>query len=176
MFVARLFPNQEEAKDYIEAYAKHFDLFPSIQFHTEVLYATQQNGGGWAITTKSLGTLKETTQSFDALVACTGLYNKPHHPLADTLKDYTGHLMHAQQFKSVKDYQGKRVLVVGSVVSGPEISSILATQGNCKMVTIVYEMYLTICPKYLPSITSRLMIFFSFDFQLGLDAFCLPPS
>ena len=70
---------------------------------------------------------------------CTGINSKIRHPLPDTvLQGYRGGIVqHSQEFQSVHDplYKGKRVLVVGAGISGSDIASLLAREGNCASVT-----------------------------------------
>lgn len=132
---AGLFAHYEEYKQYVDAYAKHFDLLKHVQFETEVVTVEQSEDGGWTFITKPTRGGKTTKLKFDGLVVCSGIYSKKYNPLATTtLKDFSGQVMHAEEFQSAKDYKGKRVLVVGSVISGPEISAILATEGDCQTV------------------------------------------
>ena len=50
------------------------------------------------------------------------------------LKRFNGKIIHSVEMKSVHDFKGQRVLVVGSSVSGSDISSELARKGKCAKV------------------------------------------
>ena len=81
---------------------------------------------------------------FDAIVICNGPQAKAFHPLgprarsraacslpavfSNKLTNYTGQILHSQDFCSVHEYTNQRVLVIGSNVSGCEIASLLAEQ------------------------------------------------
>ena len=135
---AGLFPHRDEFMDYLTAYARHFDLTSLINFNTEIISIEKSGGGkgpGWTVTTRPVGGTETTSTQFDGVVICCGYQAKRHHPLAETsLKDYTGTLIHGDQVKSLDNFQGKSVLVIGSCISGPEISCGLANRGNCKEV------------------------------------------
>lgn len=130
-----LFPHYEEYKEYVNAYAKHFDLLKYVRFETEVVNIEQSKDGRWTIFTTPAAGGKTTEQKFDGLVICSGIYCKQYNPLAETtLKEFSGKVIHSEHFQSSLDYKGKRVLVIGSVISGPEIAAVLATEGECQTV------------------------------------------
>jgi len=143
-----IFPHCTEIKAYMEAYAKNFDLHKNMQLETEVKSIEYNNNGnddgvdsssssssiGWKVVTTSKDG-KNTTHGFDAIVVCNSAQNKAYHPLESKLKEFTGEVIHSKYFMSEKDYKSKRVLVIGGSVSGNEIISILAENGECENVT-----------------------------------------
>lgn len=128
------YPHCSEATAYLDAYAKHFDLYPCLNLETEVKQIELYEDGHWKLAIQPRSDEVESTREFDALVVCTGMHAKPFHPLQDTFRDFTGKVLHGKFFRSVKDYEGQRVLVIGSGISGGDISAVLATKGNCKSV------------------------------------------
>ena len=124
-----VFPHNVEVCAYMDAYAKNFDLYPNIQLKTQVNSITQEENGSWTVITQKDG--KAATHTFDALVVCSGMHAKPFHPLQDTFKDFDGEVLHSQQFRSLSDYKGTSVLVIGSSITGGEISAGLANEGDC---------------------------------------------
>mmetsp|Transcript_13948 Transcript_13948/g.32528 ORF Transcript_13948/g.32528 Transcript_13948/m.32528 type:complete len:534 (-) Transcript_13948:52-1653(-) len=136
---AGIFPHCTEVQAYMEAYARKFDLYPNLQLETEVKSIERVGGESWKITTASRngGALltTHTHELFDALVVCNGAQAKPYHPLESRFQNFDGEVIHSEAFRSEKDYKDKRVLVIGSNVSGSEIASILAresTKGGCQ--------------------------------------------
>ena len=130
-----LFPHNTEARAYLEAYAKHFQLKPLCQLNTKVLSTKRdKETGRWSVTTKR-GDDSLETRVFDYLVVCPGRQAKGRNQLKDKeLKDYSGKVMHSIEMKSIHDFKGQRVLVVGAAVSGSDISSQLAREGECARV------------------------------------------
>lgn len=125
-----IYPHQSEFTAYLKAYAKHFDLAKDFRLETFVESAKQTESGGWDVTVKSKG--KTTTSHFDYLVSCTGRNFKPVAGLVDELSgSFAGSVLHGGSVKSMKDYKGKRVLVIGSSVTGSEITSELGKIGDC---------------------------------------------
>jgi len=137
-----IYPHCMEVKEYLENYANHFDLHPNLHLEAGVKCVEQNNGDGDGDDTDHIGwkvvtTCKDgtnTTREFDAIVVCNSAQNKAYHPLESKLKEFTGEVIHSKYFKSEKDYKDKRVLVIGGNVSGSEIISILAENGDCKTV------------------------------------------
>jgi cation diffusion facilitator CzcD-associated flavoprotein CzcO len=76
-------------KEYLEDYAKHFDIKACIQLDTEVVSVEQINDNGWKIVTQRAG--KSTTHDeFDGLIICSGIYGKPSNPLKENLLKLLG--------------------------------------------------------------------------------------
>lgn len=129
-----LFPHNTEAKAYLEAYAEHNHLEPLCQLNTKVLSAERDKKTGcWSVTTECGD--KQETRVFDYLVVCTGRQAKGRNQLKyKEFKNYNGRIMHSIEMKSIHDFKYQRVLVVGASVSGSDISSHLAREGECSRV------------------------------------------
>eukprot|EP00536_Pseudo-nitzschia_multiseries_P008424 jgi/Psemu1/197993/e_gw1.213.46.1 len=118
---------------YLEAYARNFDLYPHLQLETEVTSIERVaegegeghgdgGGGGWKITTASRKSGAVTVCRFDAIVVCNSAQAKPYHPLEEKFREFEGEVIHSNVFGSEQEYNDKRVLVIGSNVSGSEIA------------------------------------------------------
>jgi dimethylaniline monooxygenase (N-oxide forming) len=125
-----VFPHNTEVNQYLEDYAKQFDIMASIQLDTEVLSVEQIDDKGWKIVTQRAG--ESTTHEFDGLIICSGIYGKPSNPLKETFSSFSGKVIHSQDFSTYEGYEGKRVLVIGSSISASEISCALVDGGKCK--------------------------------------------
>lgn len=134
------FPHCSELRSYLQSYANDFGILPCIHFKTNVQSIDlSEDGKVWTVVTTSsaLAQQEQTLRTFhfDALVVCTGQQAKARHQLKDTiLKPFTGELLHNKDFGSLHEYKGKRVLVVGSSISGGDISAGLANRGECARV------------------------------------------
>ena len=133
---AGVYPHCSEAKSYFQAYCKHFDLLPNFQLSTEIVSISETDDNKWVVVTRGTSNMRnEATYTFDALVVCTGNQAKPVHPLKDTvLSEFTGRLLHSAELKSMKEFQGQKVLVVGSSISGADATSSLVTYGGCSKI------------------------------------------
>jgi dimethylaniline monooxygenase (N-oxide forming) len=126
-----VFPHCTEVKQYLEDYAKHFDIMDCIQLDTEVLSVEQINDKqGWKIVTQRAG--KSMNHEFDYCIICSGIYGKPSNPLKEVFSSFSGKVIHSQDFSTSEGYEGKQVLVIGSSISASEISGALVDGGKCK--------------------------------------------
>ena len=148
---AGIYPHCTEARAYLEAYARKFDLYPNLHLETEVK-SIEKVESGWRVTTRSskdrgsktntitnanANANSNTCHHFDAIVVCNGPQAKAYHPLKPKFRDFAGKVLHSQNFRSEKDYKDQKVLVIGGNVSGSEIASVLAegeTATRCQTV------------------------------------------
>ena len=100
--------------DYLSDYCDHFGVTPRIQFSAEVIRVVKQDNPktGWEIRYRESG--KEVTDTFDAVIICTGLYsNQPYVPDFEGMESFKGNIIHNSAFKSTDMMKGKRVAVLG---------------------------------------------------------------
>lgn len=114
------YPSRKQVIDYLEAYAKHFELEPI--FKQRVEWASYE-GGYWYTTTQDSSYISK------CLVVATGNAARPRLPSWPGQELYTGELIHSSQYKRGEAYRGRRVLVVGFGNSGGEIAIDLSEQG-----------------------------------------------
>ncbi|KAG2454395.1 hypothetical protein HYH02_001418 [Chlamydomonas schloesseri] len=74
-----------------------------------------------------LGELK--TMECDAVVMATGMYFSPYVPFVPGLATFKGTVLHARDFRTVDQLQGKRVLVLGAGKSAHDCSVLAASEG-----------------------------------------------
>jgi len=63
------------------------------------------------------------------VIIATGHYGTPFVPDWPDVKEYAGRLIHSIDYRTGRDFAGRRVLVIGSGNSGSEIAADLAEQG-----------------------------------------------
>lgn len=126
------FASCKEFNAYLQAYAKHFELDGCFKLKTSIQRIERaSNGSGYVLFTSA----SKTPQEFDALVVCSGRHMYANHILKAPLASFSGTVEHSEDFKSLSEYDGKRVLVIGSSVSGSDLSSKLASRGKYATVT-----------------------------------------
>lgn len=106
------YPSHAQLLRYFQAYVKHFDLSPYIQFNTKVVQAEKIADERWLIT---LGNGQQ--ELFDYLLVANGHHNVPRHP-EHLPGNFSGRYLHAHQYKNAAPFQGERVLVIGAGNSG----------------------------------------------------------
>ncbi|NXH65221.1 FMO4 monooxygenase, partial [Rhabdornis inornatus] len=113
--------------EYFRMYARHFDLLRHVRFQTTVLSVRRRpdftTSGQWEVVTEA-GGVRES-HVFDAVMVCTGHYQKPYLPLAffpGIESRFKGQCLHSREYRDVQDFRGKRVLVVGIGNTGGDLS------------------------------------------------------
>ena len=112
------YPSHEVLRNYFQAYARHFDLYPHIRFGTMVKSCDRVSSTEWKVTTEKDGV--ETTESFTHLVVANGHHWKPRYP--EYPGEFTGEFLHSHHFKKAAPFAGKRVLVIGGGNSACDVA------------------------------------------------------
>ncbi len=106
--------------EYLHDYARRFDL--NIVANCPVNKVSKK-GDGWRVTGE-----QEDWHCRIAVIA-TGHFGAPHLPDWPGAEEYAGLLLHSANYRTGREYAGRRVLVIGSGNSGSEIATDLAEQG-----------------------------------------------
>ncbi|MCD7464305.1 hypothetical protein HAX54_052485 [Datura stramonium] len=147
--VIESFPDQQTVMDYIESYARHFDLLKYIQFHSKVLSLSYEDGddgagewnswdqvfsgkGKWSVTVQDTLTLSTQVYQVDFVVVCVGKFsqvpNIPEFPPNKGPETFEGQVIHSMDYskmdsKSASNFvKGKQVAIVGFQKSGMDIA------------------------------------------------------
>ena len=144
-----------EFGDYLDAFADHFNLRPSIRFGVELRFI-EQTDAGWSLVL--VENRQATRATFDAVFLCTGLVNQrvainsPTIPVAsdpETLRNAT-------------------VVVVGGGESAADVANYLAKPAHNNKVYLSLRSGLRVSPRYhpirgVPSDFLRNRLLLSFD-------------
>ncbi len=124
------YPTNQAMGEYLERYARQFDLLPSIRFRTPVRELSQESDGKWVVRTDA------GEETFEQVIVATGRYNKPAYPNVPGLESFSGSggVSHAFSYKHPEAFRGSRVLVAGCSISALEIASDLAMLGASRVV------------------------------------------
>ncbi|KAF4348482.1 probable indole-3-pyruvate monooxygenase YUCCA3 [Cannabis sativa] len=116
------YPSKFQFIEYLESYAKHFDITP--QFNETVQSAKyDETFGLWRVKTTTAGNDAVVVEYLCRwLVVATGENAEKVVPEFDGLEEFCGDVMHACDYRSGEGHRGKRVLVVGCGNSGMEVS------------------------------------------------------
>ena len=141
-------------RDYIQATAREQNLVEKVRFHTRVRAADWSGESArWTLTVEvgdpaSVSTVStQLTCSF--LFVCAGYYryDEGYTPAFEGIEEYTGRLVHPQHWPEDLDYEGKRVVVIGSGATAVTLVPALAEKAG--HVTIVQR-----SPGYIASLPS----------------------
>lgn len=112
------YPSHEVLRNYFQAYARKFNLYPFIQFGTMVKECKWIDELHWQVTTEKDGI--EKTEQFTHLVVANGHHWKPRYP--EYPGEFTGEFLHSHHFKKAAPFAGKRVLVIGGGNSACDVA------------------------------------------------------
>ncbi|KAI4338118.1 hypothetical protein L6164_016467 [Bauhinia variegata] len=117
------YPTKFQFISYLESYAKHFGINP--QFNETVQSAKyDETFGIWRV--KTIRSIPSGSSEVEYicrwLVVATGENAEKVVPEFEGLGEFAGHVMHACDYKSGKNFTGQKVLVVGCGNSGMEVS------------------------------------------------------
>jgi cation diffusion facilitator CzcD-associated flavoprotein CzcO len=115
------YPSREQVLEYLEEYARTFDLRP--HFGREVRRCIRTADGAWEVATD------EGSYAARNVVVATGLNHTPNRPCWPGQESFPGSIIHSSEFRTGKRFRDQRVLVVGFGNSGAEIALDLAEHG-----------------------------------------------
>ncbi|XP_057516430.1 probable flavin-containing monooxygenase 1 [Amaranthus tricolor] len=138
--VETLYPKKDQVFDYIQSYAKYFDLLKHFRFNTKVVSIKYEgtsheeiqswalwggNGhpfggnGKWIVTAQDLLNQSIKEYEVDFVILCvgkfTGLPNKPEFPIGKGPEVFEGKVLHAMEYAALDD-ESARDLVKGKHV------------------------------------------------------------
>ena len=137
------YPSHSELRNYFQAYARYFDLYPLIEFNTLVVSCQRKPNGDWAVTTTCKG--QEKTELFSDLVVCNGHHWQPNYPSYPG--KFTGQFMHAHQYKKAAPFEGQKVLVIGGGNSACDVA--VETSRVSSKTAISWRRGYRILPKFI---------------------------
>jgi cation diffusion facilitator CzcD-associated flavoprotein CzcO len=114
------YPSRRQVIDYLENYQEEFNINPV--FNTEAKSIKKINDY-WITETNN-----ETFKSTYVIIA-TGPYGKPKPVNLKGMETFPGSIIHSYEYKTGKDFTGKKVLVIGFGNSACEIAIDLYEQG-----------------------------------------------
>lgn len=109
------YPSHRQIAHYLRSFADSFGLREAIQFNTSVNLIEKDSENRWRVSLSS-GVVKR----YRWVLLATGTNWKPNMPSFPG--QFNGEIRHSNTFKSGREFQGKRVLVVGAGNSGADIS------------------------------------------------------
>ena len=112
------YPSHTHLARYFQDYAKHFNLYPHIQFNTLVQHCGLNSDGKWMVEIEQGGIHKK--EEFDALAVCNGHHWLPRMP--EYSGSFSGEFMHSHEVKRFSHFSGKRVLVIGGGNSACDVA------------------------------------------------------
>jgi dimethylaniline monooxygenase (N-oxide forming) len=138
------FPERAAVEAYLGRYADAFELRPLIRFGCSVRRLEPEAPAGWRLTIAE-GHL-ESTDVFDAVVVCSGIFSKPFIPVIPGMEGFTGRALHSISYRVPEGFTGEPVLVVGIGSSAADIAADLI--GHAAQVTLSTRRGAWIAPRF----------------------------
>ncbi len=128
------YPDNRQILDYIRTFARRFGLMDQITFGVEVVRAEPVGAsaeGGWQVTLST-----GETRTYQGLVVANGVTWHPSLPDYPGLVDFKGEARHAVTYRDAREFDGKRVLIVGAGNSGVDIACDAARHADLAMISL----------------------------------------
>ena len=116
------YPGHAELLRYFQAFADHFDLRRHYRFGTRVLQVEPLSDAPdtrWRVTIDP-GTGQPESADYKGVVIANGTLAEPNMPRFEG--HFSGQLLHTSAYKSARQFDGQRVLIVGAGNSGCDIA------------------------------------------------------
>lgn len=144
-------PSGEQVQAYLAAYADRFGVTPHVRLRTRVTATEARTDGrpGWRVRAADADG-GESTDDFDWLVVCNGVFSEPHLPQVggrDAFEAAGGRVLHSSRVGDGAVFQGKRVAVVGYAKSAAD-AACAAVQESAAEVTLVFRRAMWKMPPY----------------------------
>ncbi|KAH6979086.1 hypothetical protein EDB82DRAFT_448692 [Fusarium venenatum] len=113
---------------YLTDFARHFDIYDKVQFHTAVDLVERNGDAGWRLTVTSPSGNRFINTA--KLVLATGLTSTPNMPSYKDAELFEAPLFHAKEFcKEAPNLKVKKAIVVGGAKSAFDVAYALVHDG-----------------------------------------------
>lgn len=127
------YPSRQQVLDYVRNFAREYGLYERTSFNTEVVRAEPVGEGDatyWKVTTAD-----GAEHQFRGIFIACGQQWQPFVPELPGAEDYLGEIYHSSQYRSPKQLEGKRVLVIGAGNSGVDIAVDAAEHADAAFIS-----------------------------------------
>jgi thioredoxin reductase len=143
------FIGPETVSEYLETFAKKYNLHSNISFNHKVISIEKQNTSNhWEIVCET-EQLKEEKYFFDAVLVCNGHFSLPSVPSIKGLKEnFSGRLFHSKDYERLKSegiFRSSKILVIGSRSSGTDIARELSHSSLNNVICVSDRNYFPSC-------------------------------
>lgn len=145
------YPSHVELKNYFQAYARHFNLYPHIEFGTSIINCERISDDKWEVLVEKDGI--QRVECFTDLIVCNGHHWKPRYP--NYPGTFTGEFIHSHQYKKAAPFADQRVLVIGGGNSACDVA--VETSRVSERTTISWRRGYRILPKFIMGIPTDVL-------------------
>lgn len=134
------FPPRAVLREYILGKAKKYGIEKFVRKRHVVRNVEENENGKLEVTYEKLEERKRYTESFDYVCVSTGHYSVPNYPIYPGIESFPGKVVHSHQFRDAKNYENKKVLVIGASLTAEDVAIQLHKFG-AKEVVISYRTF-----------------------------------
>ncbi|RWS23152.1 dimethylaniline monooxygenase [N-oxide-forming] 5-like protein [Leptotrombidium deliense] len=124
------FMDHRKMCNYLELYARHFDLLRHIHYNHIVLNVApnsdHEETGKWRVKILNNEENKSFVKVFDGVMVCVGHHSFPYFPKFPGQEKFKGKIIHTRSYKSPKDFKDNVAVVIGIGNSGADIAADLS--------------------------------------------------
>ena len=137
-----LFLPKDKIAGWLEAYAEFMEL--NVWNSTTLLGADyEESSRHWMVRIKGVDGMERSLNVSQLVLAIGSAAGAPYRPLMPGLQDFRGQVLHSSEFTAATAYAGKRVIVIGTGVSGHDVAQELYSNG-VQAVTLVQRSSTTV--------------------------------
>jgi 4-hydroxyacetophenone monooxygenase len=127
-------PRRLSDGDVLMQYWRHvadkYGIRERISFQTEVLSSKWlEDAKRWRLSLRKVDGA-EWRDDFDVIVCASGLFSHPQEPKVPGLKRFKGRAVHTASWDPTIDFNGKRVVQIGTGASGVQVGPVIATVAS----------------------------------------------
>jgi hypothetical protein len=125
----RMFPMAWQVGEYLETYAKEFDIMSSVFLERRVNSA-KLNKGTWDVSYVDSSGKLSGPRTFDHLIVASGYFNKPAHSFDPSPSKDLPNIQHSSRFRDLSGLTNTpgKIVVIGGGISGSEAAAQAAFQ------------------------------------------------
>ena len=122
------YPSNSQIHGYMQSFARNFGLYERVTFGTEIA-STEKLDGGWRVTLAN-----GDVRTYRWLVCANGTNWYPNIPEFEGTFD--GDIRHAVTYRSLDEFRGRKVLIIGAGNSGCDIACDAAQTSDAAYISL----------------------------------------
>lgn len=116
------YPPREVLFDYIKGRVEKAGVRDWIEFNTNVR-DVRYEGGKFTVLIRNGETDTEKTELFDHVIVASGHFSVPNVPEYPGFDQFNGRILHAHDFRDAREFEGQRLLIMGTSYSAEDVGS-----------------------------------------------------
>ncbi|CAL9341719.1 flavin-containing monooxygenase [Streptomyces sp. enrichment culture] len=132
-----LYPRHSQFAAYLRSFAEWAGLLGHVELRTEAVSVRRDADGGWTVVSRDAdGT--EVERRFEQVVVASGHHTDPAlpDPLPAGADSFTGTILHSLDYHDGRDFDGRRVVVVGLGASAVDIAADLSRHAEQTVLSV----------------------------------------